>query len=296
MILLSTKLKFYIKGKDVFADGQKIFMNRWVEEEECHIHAHDYIEIAYVSSGTGIHIFGGRQYAVKKGDIFIINRDTPHEFRSLPGHKDKLIVYNVGFKPEFLDNVLKDSNCFTDLARLFLFSSLFEHMPLGSNLSLVGQDDLEIGELYDKMYREYNMKCFGYIELLRSYLIELIIKIFRLYAMKNIQSQQHEKIIFDRVISFMKEHYKKDIKLEDLASMSFFSRNYFCRKFKESTGMTVSEYIQKLRIEEACKLLRTTNMKIIDISSAVGYSDYKYFTRLFKKHTGKSPGEYRKAL
>lgn len=290
---MSYKLKFYLHGKDVFSDGEMIFLNRWEEQEEWHYHAHDYIEIAYVFSGVGIHIFGDKQYSVKKGDIFIINHDTPHEFRSLPNHKDKLLVYNVGFKPEFLDSVLKDSKCFTDLARLFLFSSLFEHYPVECNLSLVGQDDIEIGELYDKMYREFKLKSFGYIELLRSYLIELIIKIFRLYAQINSKNEQHDKMLFDKVISFMKEHYKYDIKLENLASITFFSRNYFCRKFKECTGMTVFEYIQKLRIEEACKLLKTTNMKIIDISAAVGYNDQKYFSRLFKRHTGKSPSEYR---
>jgi YesN/AraC family two-component response regulator len=213
----------------------------------------------------------------------------------LPVHKDsKLVVYNVGFKPEFLDKALMDSRYFTDLARLFLFDSLFEHTSVGNDLDLIGNDDSEIGDLYDRMYREFLTKNFGYIEILRSYLIELIIKIFRLYELKNSESKSRDKLHFDNAIRFMKDHYKSDIKLEDLAALTFFSPNYFCKRFKECTGMNVVEYIQKLRIEEACNLLKTTNMRIIDIGATVGYNDIKFFTKLFKKNTGKSPSEYKK--
>ena len=76
--------------------------------------------------------------------------------------------------------------------------------------------------------------------------------------------------------------------------MSFFSRNYFCRLFKDATGMTVVEYIQKIRIQHACRLLKETNDTVLSISHQVGYEDIKFFTKLFKRYTGQNPSAFRK--
>jgi YesN/AraC family two-component response regulator len=92
----------------------------------------------------------------------------------------------------------------------------------------------------------------------------------------------------------MKDNYSSDIKLEDLATRAFLSPNYFSKLFKDCTSITISDYIQKLRIEEACNLLKNTDKKIIDISGEVGYKDIKFFNQIFKKIIGKTPSDYRK--
>jgi len=60
--------------------------------------------------------------------------------------------------------------------------------------------------------------------------------------------------------------------------------------------VTVSEYIQKIRIEEACNLLRNSNYKVILIAQMVGYKDIKHFNEIFKKITGMTPSSYKKSL
>ena len=92
----------------------------------------------------------------------------------------------------------------------------------------------------------------------------------------------------------MKLNYNSEISRSDLALQSLLSKNYFSKLFKEVTGTNVSDYIQYLRTEKACSLLKTTNMKVIDIAEQVGFSDIKFFYEVFKKITGKTPGEYRK--
>lgn len=92
----------------------------------------------------------------------------------------------------------------------------------------------------------------------------------------------------------MEANLNSEIKLSDLAMQSFLSKYYFSRLFKEVTGSNVSDYIQYLRIEQACSLLRTTDMKITDIASQVGIKDMKFFYEVFKKITGKTPGDFRK--
>jgi AraC family transcriptional regulator, L-rhamnose operon transcriptional activator RhaR len=67
----------------------------------------------------------------------------------------------------------------------------------------------------------------------------------------------------------MKLNYRSEISLSDLALHSLLSKNYFSRLFKEVTGTNVSDYIQYLRTEQACTLLRTTDMKIVEIATQV---------------------------
>ena len=295
---MNTKDIPYYYGKDHFAPGESIYLNRAVEIIEPHTHAHDYIEIAYVVSGRGIHTIGEKDYHVTKGDLFLINYDIPHAFHSLPEHKDSpLIVSNCLFNPEFIDQSLIASRCFSDISSAFFIGSLFEEGIIENDIKILGQDNNDVGELYERMYQEYLNKSYGYIELLRAYLLELLIKIFRLLKQKDTGDlATRDNNYFDNVIQFMKENYKAEIKLDDLAAVTFLSRNYFCAKFKECTGVTVLEYLQKLRIDEACKLLRQSDKKVSDVAEAVGYRDIKFFNKLFKKISGKSPREYRACL
>lgn len=288
-------LDYYDNGHDKFPDGEMIYLNHAVEGQGRHMHAHDFIEIAYVAAGRGIHILDGRQYTVSRGDLFVINYDVCHEFRSVPEYgAGRLEIYNCVFRPEFLDRSLIHSRCFSDLGHLFLFRSLFEGGKMGNDIRLLGGEHEEIGRLYEKMFREYTTRGYGWCEMLRACLMELLVLIFRLCREgETAESAARDRALFDRVVRFLQEHYTQDIRLDDLAAMAFLSRNYFCTRFKECTGQTVLEYVQKLRIAEACRLLREGDRRIIDIAEAVGYRDLKFFNRLFKKITGCTPRAYR---
>lgn len=286
-------------GENFFRPGEAIYINKAHEEAESHLHAHDFIEIAYVASGTGIHRIGETEYPVSKGDLFIINFDIPHEFRSLPERsKPGLIVYNCVFKPEFFDYGLINSKDFHDITHHFLFRLLFpDEDSIPGDIVLLGKDSAELEQLYVKMYDEYYHQETGYVEMLRAYVIELLVLIVRLFKKahaSNNSLNHHRRQIIEAAMRYMMENYDKEIRLEELSMMSFFSRNYFCKLFKDTTGMTVSEYIQKLRIQEACKLLKGTNKSVLEISSLVGYNDIKFFNNVFKRNTGVSPTAYKK--
>ncbi len=296
---MSKNLSYYSTGENLFRKGESVYIGKSYEQPEPHLHAHDFIEIAYVVAGQGIHRIGDQEYAVSKGDIFIINYDIPHEFRSHidPSHPP-LYVYNCIFKAEFFDTSLVNCKDFSDLSRHFLFCSLFpEEKDSCAGIKLSDSDSSGIEDIYETMFREYMIKEPGYVEVLRSCIIHLLIKIFRLYRKKDqlsIKLEANRRHIIDTVIRYMKENYTKELKLEDLAMMAFLSRNYFCKLFKDCTGMTVLEYTQKIRIEEACRLLDGTSRKVLDIAAEVGYKDVKFFNQVFKKIMGKTPGEYKK--
>lgn len=94
--------------------------------------------------------------------------------------------------------------------------------------------------------------------------------------------------------NYMKEHFAEQVTLEDVSALAGFSPTYFSALFKKETGSAFLEYLQSVRMGEAKRLLKETNLSVLVICEKVGYSDVKYFTKSFIKHTGLKPGEYRK--
>lgn len=286
-----------LKGNTLFRKDELVYVNRSDELREfCGvIHKHDFLEVAYVIEGSGIHIVGGKQYEISKGDLFVINYDIPHGFFAKTGSDKEPVVYNCSFMPGFLDSSLFSSNQFQDIASSFLFKSLFpEDYRPSPDLKLHGAEFNEIGDLYSKMYSEYKGMKKGYCDIIRAYLIELFIKVFRLMETNEPKAHTARNVeTVNKAVSYLRRNFNSEVKLDDLAMQSFLSKNYFSRLFREVAGISFSDYIQRLRVDEACSLLRQSDMKVIDIARQVGFKDIKFFYEVFKKITKKTPGDYR---
>ncbi|MCX7711525.1 MAG: AraC family transcriptional regulator [Clostridia bacterium] len=290
-----------LKGDSIFRKNELVYVNKSSEELQEYMdfmHRHDFIEIVYVISGSGKHIVGSSEYEICRGDLFIINYDVPHGFFPIEKGKNEPVVFNCVFMPKFLDASLFSSIHFQDITSSFLFKSLFpDNYTPGPDLRLSGAEFKEIGDLFSKMHQEYKLMQKGYIDIIRAYLIELIVKIFRYIdqdSKRTVSSKSQELV--NQAIDYLKQHYHTEIRLEDVAMKTFISKNYFSKLFKEVTGINFSDYVQKLRIDEACNLLRNSDMKVVDIASHTGFNDLKFFYEVFKKITGKTPGDYRKSI
>lgn len=102
----------------------------------------------------------------------------------------------------------------------------------------------------------------------------------------------NEKLILE-LKNYLNEHYSEPIVLDDLGKHFYKSPAYLCSLFSKTAGKTIFEYITIIRMENAKKLLRSTNLKISEICILAGYSNHKYFNQVFKKNVGKTPGQYR---
>ena len=76
--------------------------------------------------------------------------------------------------------------------------------------------------------------------------------------------------------------------------MCFLSESYLCRFFKNAMGVSITSYINKIRVEKAAILLKNTDESVTDIAFNVGFSDLNYFSRTFKKIMNCTPKEYKK--
>ena len=97
-----------------------------------------------------------------------------------------------------------------------------------------------------------------------------------------------------RARSYVHEHLAADISLADLAGAAGYSEYHFCRAFKESTGEAPYAYVQRLRVEEAARLLRETEWGVAAVALAVGYESPSRLATLFRRRFGVSPSTYRR--
>ena len=96
-----------------------------------------------------------------------------------------------------------------------------------------------------------------------------------------------------QVTNYVQHNLSRPVAVDDLAKTLFISRTHLAAKFKQETGMTLTDFILGEKTEEAKRLLRYSDKSLTLIADYLGFSSQSHFTRIFKKYSGKTPKEYR---
>lgn len=248
-------------------------------------HFHGTYEIYYLLSGHRAYFIKDRSYMISPGDLVFINKYDVHKTTDVgqPGHER--IVINF-------------SDTFIGTGHPFYHPSIFSVYEQPAHvLSLNLQDQIFVQTIMDKMTRELNEKQTGFETYVRLLLVELLLFSGR-YAERNESAPfehatpLHKKI--SEIVQYINAHYMEPMTLSGVSELFYMSPYYMSRAFKEITGFSFIEYVNMTRINEAQKLLRETNRKVIDIADSVGFENIAHFGRMFKKLAKMTPQEYRK--
>ncbi len=119
--------------------------------------------------------------------------------------------------------------------------------------------------------------------------------LFSLYAVEqNVYHTSNDK--FRQVLEYIDTHYTESISAHSLSQQFNYNESYFCRLFKQTTGLTLSNYIRILRMEKAQQLLRQPDIPIAQVARQCGYADANYFSLCVQKHFQTSPTELRQKM
>ncbi|MGG6310890.1 helix-turn-helix domain-containing protein [Paenibacillus macerans] len=110
------------------------------------------------------------------------------------------------------------------------------------------------------------------------------------------QKERSRSHVLQRALLYIGQRFKEDISMEQSAEYVNLSPYYFSKLFKLQTGENFSDYLTRLRIEEAKKLIAERRLSLKEICYEAGYKDPNYFSRVFKKATGMTPTEYRQLI
>lgn len=254
------------------------------------LHWHDYYEIGVCVEGNGKFLYLSKEYPVAQGDVFLTNNFENH-VAITEGDAYSRYLFFI-FLPSFIANPQGRQ---LDLEYLFPFqyNPLYFENRLPANTSAAKTIGLLIREAH-ALYEEKG--AFHRIEL-DIKLREILLAFSRHYASRQFHRLDGAGYInasIQKAIRYMNLHFNERLTIQEIADMLEMSPSYFRHLFAQNVRITVKQYITRLRMSHAKKLLLATDKKIGKIIDEVGYTNATQFYRTFEKHTQMSPADYRR--
>lgn len=274
-----------------------IGMNDWIFVSEYNEtlgrggeHYHDFVEIKYILSGKGMHVVNDIAFDVNAGDIFIVNPSAHHAF--ITTLAEPIIVYNCVF---FLYDFFGKNTGFEGFFKAA--KNLYENNFSNASSMRLWDEEMEVRRILKQLKKEFLGQAYSKNTMMMGLFLELLSELARLYSRQSESALKPDISVENvyNVIEYIDKNYDKNISLDELAKIIFVSNSHLCRIFRKTTGSTITQYIQRIKVHHASRELRETNKSFGEISYELGYKGEKAFRRIFKAHTGKNPMEYKKS-
>ena len=253
-------------------------------------HTHNFVEMVYMCQGQTRHIINGNEVCLKKGEILLLGQSAIQEIE--PAGKDDIAV-NFIILPQFFDETLRLMGEEDNPLRDFLINCLCGREDGISYLHFEAADILPIQNLVENLIwtlmnhqankRSINQLTMGLLFLQLANHTETL----------HVDPDYKNRTLLFEVLRYTQEHYR-DGSLQELSEELHYDPCWLSRQIKQKTGRNFTDLIQDKRLSQAAYLLKTTGLKISEISQSVGYENFSYFHRLFRKRYQVSPFQFRK--
>lgn len=259
-------------------------------------HWHDSIEILYVLDGESTIHLEQYAYVLTKGEFIMIDTNVIHSTRSQSFSHFLLIQIPYNFV----------TACIPDMDYIhFQNVSSIPGQPLSESApppAVLPEEKLlsAIRHILDGLTELWNQKPEGYRLKYYSYIFDLLYLMMQNFKtdMSRTEYHQTEKYMerLTSVMAYVKEHYREDISLQDVAGHLALNPSYFTRFFKKYMNMTFTEYLNTIRLRYIYEDLISTDLSIQTILERNGFTNYKLFMRLFRLTYGCTPSQKRKEI
>lgn len=239
----------------------------------CRPHLHYHIEFGILRQGTTTLFVDSVEYKLEAGDIFIAFPNQIHRYDSIDYEQYDLIIANPDTMPE--------------LAAVF-GSCLPQSAVLKKSEKTKHLDELmdlicRTAATYNGQYREL---------IIKGYMLSFFGELLSVLPLSD--SKLGDSHALKAVVNYCTKNFSKDLSLSILENELHISKYYISHLFSNKLRVRFNDYINSLRISEACRRLRRTDDTVTEISEAVGFGTLRTFNRAFTKQMGMSPSEYKK--
>ena len=252
--------------------------------EQLPLHKQDTWELTYVTCGKGKRIMGDTVTDFVEGDLAFIPPHIPHCWKFDDNHTDAdglIGHYTITFRTEFIDRC---TSAFPELTeRLDQLKSIATVISFDTNTTAV------IADMLHKMAHEERTELLPYV----FRLLLLISKGGRdaVVVGRTPEADRTSERI-NKIKEFSQQNFARTVTIDMIAEHVGMNRSSFCTFFKKATGQTYITYLNKLRVDRACSLLRQGTFNVTEVCYMVGFNDVPYFNRCFKNNRGMSPKEH----
>ena len=260
----------------------RLFHLRDAGVEEMEYHYHEFDKIVFFLSGTASYIIEGREYFLEPWDVLFVSHHLIHKPVIDPSDPyERVVLYlDPGFVRSNSTEHTDLSACFR-LARRRQFALMRPDAAQRSRLS-----DL-LGELEQSLSDGgFGSELLARICFLRL-LIHLNRNMVRDHTDRDTAASIHDPKI-GQALSYINENLAGDLSVDVLAGLTYTSRYYFMRRFKQLTGFSVHKYISQKRLLAAARMLRQ-GVSAQDACTRCGFQDYSAFHRAFRQQFGMTP-------
>lgn len=254
-------------------------------------HYHPELELHYNIKGEGLRFIGDNISNFASDEMVLLGENLPHTWRC----KDEYFQNNPNLKVEamvvhFLPDCL--GKHLLSLPEAYLLPKLFEKAKSG--MVIHGKTKTQLATLMKKALHATNLERIIILLTMLKTLAET--DEYETITTKSTfyQSNESERLRINKICTYTLTNYKKDITLEEVASLSNLSITSFCRYFKLMTKKTYYDFLIEIRVSHACRFLIENKLPTEMICFNCGFNNVSNFYRHFKKVTGMTPLEYKK--
>lgn len=245
-------------------------------------HYHDFCEITYVKDGKGKYMVGGRCYDVAPGDLIIFNNVEPHGWQVLGRKMDVMVIT---FAPELV----------SDPGNVFSGEYLKPFIERGSNFqNRIEASDRTAQVIYGIMQEiqwEIKHADIGYKDMVKADILRILTYLIRHYQLNDDSRMTQKRQIkrLEPALFYINSHYTEPVRLEEVASLTYMSPNYFSAYFKRVIGRTFMEYVTLLRLKKVQELYQMSGSSMAELAMECGFQNVSNFYRMYKKYIGELP-------
>ena len=250
-------------------------------------HYHPEIELVYVNGGAGKRQIGSHVSYYSDGDLILVGSNLPH-----CGFTDKL-TGNISetviqMKTDFL------GNDFFDIPEMKKIQGLFEMAKGG--IAFSGRTKLNMGDKMEVLeYQTDFQRLLSILNILNELASSEEFKILNAEGFA-IETEVKDNDRINIVFNHVKNNFKEEITLEEIANLVSMTIPSFCRYFKKITNKTFIQFVNEYRLVHASKLLAEQPLSITEVCYECGFNNFSHFNKSFKAFTGENPSGYRKHL
>lgn len=231
----------------------------------------------YCIDGAGWYRIGEQEYTVSANQYFILPAGVPHAYAS--NKSSPWTIYWIHFKGTLASLYARNAMQPMDIKPE-------AHSRISHRINL-------FEEIFNTLKSGYTNENLHYVSSSFHYYLGSL-RYIRQYRNAGSSGINDDNVV-EAAIHYMKENMEKRITLQDVADHIGYSPSHFSMLFKKKIGHAPLTYFNLLKIQQACFMLDSTDMKINQICYKIGIEDTYYFSRLFSKIMGISPREYRKS-
>ncbi|MDB5118553.1 MAG: Melibiose operon regulatory protein [Mucilaginibacter sp.] len=254
-----------------------------------YLHRHEEVQLTWIIEGEGTLIAGSNIHVFHAGEIYLLGPNIPHVFKSEPlyfeqGSKKQVHTISIYFNPYG-----KLGSLF-DLPEMKSIRTLLQQFQTGFKLPYASFSDVS-GRILGIQHSEGIDQIMQFLQLLKSF--GSLSRIEPLAINSYTATTDNEGVRIGAIYNYIIQNFDKPISLEDVASLANMTPHAFCRYFKKHTKYTFVSFLNKIRINEACKMLvNHADNGISSVAYSCGFSSITNFNRVFKAITSKSPSSY----